>query len=607
MRKISFREWAMCTGIALVCFAAWFRFGYPQFTSVSLAVDRQKAVIIAQSFLRQRGVPLQVYQTAVVFESDDWTDRYLQKTVGFEGEEKFLQEHHYDLFYWRIRFFREFQKEEYTVEVSSRTGAVLGFVHLIEDIAERPTISKEVARLQAEQFLTQVYGMQLSDYDFHEEKVKRYEKRLDYAFSWEKKGVSIPWKKDQGAAKLLVGVTVSGDEIRQFYTQNLDVPEQFERDIAKQLVLGEYLVNFYFIIFILLVIVSISIVVKKKDQAITRGCKKWYLWCAAFLLAINLGSFINNYQNIIVGYATSASLSAYVGIVLLRNGINLLVVSVMFVMPGLAGEVLHKEVFPGRPFTSLAHYIRSSFFNRSLTRAVIFGYLIFLVMVGVQSGMFWFGQKYLGVWKEWVKLTQFSSAYIPFFGAFALAINASLNEEVMFRIFGISWATKYCKRVGLAVLVTALVWGFGHSGYAIFPVWFRGIEVGVIGIIYGVIFLRYGVMPLLVAHYLFDVYWSIAAYVLGTSTPFLFYGSAAIFVLPLVIGLFAYWRNKSEDERPLTLAFNRTEHYNIGVLMAFVRQKKQEGVLSLQVRQELIDHNWDVELVDSAIKDVFKL
>ncbi len=226
-------------------------------------------------------------------------------------------------------------------------------------------------------------------------------------------------------------------------------------------------------------------------------------------------------------------------------------------------------------------------------------------MIGVQSGLFWFGQKYLGVWKEWITLVQFSSAYVPFFGAFALALNASLNEEIMFRIFGMGWFTKYTKRLVLAVIGTALVWGFGHSGYAIFPVWFRGIEVGVIGIIYGIIFLRYGIIPLIVAHYLFDVYWSIAAYVLGASTPFLFYGSLAVFALPLLMGVWAYWRNASEVERPLTLAFDRTQHYNVGVLIAFVRQKKSEGVLPAVIRQELLTHNWDVEIVDNALQEVF--
>ena len=112
MKKLSFREWGLGICLAAVCFVAWFYCGYPQFTTVGLSVDRQKALGIAQSFVRQRGVAVDDYQTAVVFKSDDWTDRYLQRTVGFAGEEKFLREQQYDLFYWRIRFFREFQKEE---------------------------------------------------------------------------------------------------------------------------------------------------------------------------------------------------------------------------------------------------------------------------------------------------------------------------------------------------------------------------------------------------------------------------------------------------------------------------------------------------------------
>ena len=92
---------------------------------------------------------------------------------------------------------------------------MISFAHLIEDITLRSTPEKEQAKGRAEDFLKRYLGINLSDYDFHEEKATRYEQRTDYSFSWEKKGVYIPWKKDQGGAKLLVGATISGDEVRK--------------------------------------------------------------------------------------------------------------------------------------------------------------------------------------------------------------------------------------------------------------------------------------------------------------------------------------------------------------------------------------------------------
>ena len=233
--KLSFKTWILFLLLACLGFGLWCKLGYSQFSFVDLAVDKKQAVKKAESYLSSLGVEPEEYSKAVVFDSDNWTDRYLQKTIGLKAEEEFIREHDYELFSWQVRFFKEMQKEEYIVGVSPKSGDVIGFQHLIEDIEPRRAIGKNVARKKAEDFLKGRFGLNLKEFDFHEEKVKRFDKRVDYSFSWEKKGVYIPWKEDQGQAKLLIGATVSGDEIRRFYKMQLDIPEKFQRYIANQL------------------------------------------------------------------------------------------------------------------------------------------------------------------------------------------------------------------------------------------------------------------------------------------------------------------------------------------------------------------------------------
>ncbi len=548
---------------------------------------------------------VQGYLKSVVFSSDNLADTYLQKTLGQPGQERFAKQQGYELFSWRVRFFKEFQKEEYDLEISPKSGKIISFRHLIEDIQPRETLDKEVAKKKAGEFLTAYCGIDLNDYDFHEEKVKRLDKRTDYSFSWEKKGAFVPWKKGQGEAKLLSGVTVSGQEIREFYLGELDVPEHFRRYIQKQFILGEFVSNFSRLLFIFLIVLSIILVVRLKNSVILKITKKWYISLALFLGIVNAFMVFNDLQQVLDNYFTSGSLSAYIGVYLLSTLTYVLFISVTFTLPGIAGESLLEEELSARRPRAFTPFLRSTFLGRSMAGSIFLGYLLFFVMLGFQAVIFYLGQKYLGVWKQWFKLTQFSSAYIPFLSAFVLGATASLTEEVVFRGFGIGFLKKYLKNTFLAVVLSALIWGFGHTQYAIFPIWFRGIEVTLLGVFLGFIFIRYGLVPLIVAHYLFDVFWGVAAYILGVSTPYLFTSALFILILPLGFGIWVFFLNRSERENEIKLALSKAQEYNLEILIAFVREKKAQAASPGELKAQLIKYGWDYVLVDLAIARVF--
>ncbi|MFA6216782.1 MAG: CPBP family intramembrane glutamic endopeptidase [Candidatus Omnitrophota bacterium] len=603
--KISVREWVLFIAVAAISFFIWLRLGYPQLSFVYLSVDKAAACRKAADYLASQGVAFGEYRQAAVFHIENWPDRYLQKTLGLHRQEIFIKENNYELFSWTVRFFKEFQKEEYFVEISPQSGKVLGFNHLIEDTAARPAITQDAARQAAEEFFKKNYQQDLREYESHEEKIKRYDKRTDYIFSWEKKGVYIPWEKDKGGAKLLLGATVCGNEISQFSTHDLDIPEQFYRDISKELLLGEYLYSVYYIILIGLIVTAIYIVIMKRQSVVVSRCRVWFVSLAVFVCGITMIDLINNIQSVIAYYPTSGALGSYLGIYFLKAIINLVLLSVLFVMPGVAGETLCYEVFPDKPQSSFTHYLRSSFLSRNVCRGILLGYVLCVILIGMQAGLFYLGQRYWGVWKEWFKLSQYSSSYFPVLSAFTVGIVASLNEEVVYRLFGISWGKKYLRNTVLAVIMASYLWGFGHSEYAIFPTWFRGIEVGTMGLVYGFVFLRYGIIPLIVAHYLFDVFWGTAVYIVGHTTASLYAGSVFILLIPLFFALVAFIRNEPDTERKIGPALNRIQRYNLDVLVTFVSDRKLKGGGSKAINAELIAHNWDIDLVKLALAKVF--
>jgi len=604
--KIKTRDWCILILLAVLGFGFWYNLEYPRFAFVDLPFNKQQALTASDNYLKAKGVDTKKYAKAIIFNSDEGFNRYFQHVAGLKGEEDFISQHDFDLFRWVVRFFRESQKEEYLVYLSPRSGKVIRLMHLIEDTEPRVDLGKEPAKQKAEAFLQSTCGADLSGYDFHEEKIKRYENRIEYVFSWEKKNVYVPWEEGQGVAKLLAEVTVAGEEIREFYKNKFDLPEKFNRYVQKQTILGAYLYNiFYFILFILLGW-SISIVLKNRQDIVPRLTKRWFYYAAGFLMIINTADLFNNLQNIFMLYPTSAHLSSFLGLSITKWLFNTIFLVVGFIMPGIAGESLRSEVLPENKQSSFLTYLKSSFFNRGLTKAVLLGYLVWIIMLGLQAVIFYHGQKFLGVWREWRTMTYFSSSYIPLLSAFVIGVSASLNEEIIFRLFGISLAKKYLRSLILAVLVTSVVWGMGHTLYAIFPVWFRIIEISLIGIFYGIIFIRFGIIPLIVAHYLFDVFWCSAAYLLGQSSGYLFYTSVGLLGIPLGLAGLAYCLNHSPKEKPVRYILDKTQEYNLGVLVTFVSVKKSQGYSAELIRDELVRNNWDHLLVKLAIAEVFK-
>ena len=603
--KIKAKDWSIFILLAALCFGFWYKFEYPRFAFVNLSFNKQQAFLEAKNYLQAKGVDVAQYANTIIFGANEEFNRYLQHAAGLKAEEAFIAQHDFDLFFWKVRFFKELQKEEYRIYVSPRTGKVISYIHIIEELEPREDFGKDIAKQKAEIFLQKNFGTDLVNYEFHEEKAERYEKRVEYFFSWEKKGVYIPWKQGQGGAKLLVDVTVAGDEIREFHKHDLDLPDKFLRYVENQLVLGECLYRFFYVIFLTLLFCSINIVLKRKNDFIPRLVKKWFYYLAGFLAIINIIDILNNLQNIVMNYPTSTSWSSFLGISITSVLFSVSFLVLSFIMPGIAGESLCNERLPRNKYSAFLYYIKSNFFNRGLTSAVLLGYLVWVIMSGLQATIFYFGQKFLGVWREWNTMTYFSSAYVPLFSMFVISFTASFKEEVIFRIFGISLAKKYLRNSILAVVVTSIIWGMGHAMYAIFPVWFRIIEISLIGFFYGFIFLRFGIIPLIVAHYLFNVFWCSAAYILGRSTLYLFFGSIGALCIPLGFAIIAYFLNRGEREKQGQIPLDKIQKYNLGILITFVSIKKSQGCSRALVKEELIDHNWDQLLVNLAIEEVF--
>lgn len=151
---------------------------------------------------------------------------------------------------------------------------------------------------------------------------------------------------------------------------------------------------------------------------------------------------------------------------------------------------------------------------------------------------------------------------------------AATSEEAWFRLLAIPLVARVGRYRWIAIVIPAFVWGFLHANYPQQPAWIRGVEVGAIGVVAGIVMLRFGILATLVWHYTVD------AVLMGS---FLFQSSdwylrgtgllvGGVVLLPLAVSLYRYRRHAgflvdptlnnaadppatstAEDEHPSTL------------------------------------------------------
>jgi len=591
-------EWFILIILAAGGAYLWCQLSLPRYQSIDLSISQSKAIEVAKGFLKtDRGVDSNGFKMAVTFDVDEGADRYLQKTLGVTASQALIRRLHYDLFCWVVRFFKEKQKEEYKVAISSATGEVIGFGHVIEDTAFRPLVDKEKASQLAFNFLKTRFAFDPAKFIVHGEDVKKFDNRQEYFFSWQDKDVDIPWSKvkDSGRAKLLTNVTISGNEILSFDKYQFEIPDGFNRYVDNLKQIGQNLTLVFRIFYLALLTFAIVVVVNRKQQVVARSVKPFYVGVGIGLFVLMMLDVLNNYQNLLYDYPTTQSLGDYMVRQFIESIIGPFFIAIGFILPALAGESMRFEAAPDKKNTGFLSTLLSSFCSMNIARQIVVGYIAAAVILGVQAFIFNLGFKYCGVWDELSWLTQASTSLVPVFTALAIGCQASFSEEAMFRLFVINLLKKYKVPTILAVFLSAAIWGFGHTGYEVFPMWFRGVEVTCIGIIMGIFYLRFGIVCVIVAHFLIDSFLFSLPYLLNPKVSFDFYSALAVISLPLFLAMIAVIFNKNAQEKPLSVRFNPQQQFNYDLLRELYRSKTPEELIVL--KKDLQRHGWDMAIV----------
>ena len=477
---------------ALFAHKYFFR-AFPE-ASVDFKVSRAEAQKRAKQFVEGLGENLNGYQSTIVFDVDENAKTYLERELGLQQANR-LMSGELNIWYWEVRFFRAQQEEEFQVRVSP-AGKIVTYEHKIEEARGAKSLNREEAQVAAQGFLQSKLGTDLNNWNFLPEEANSQTRpnRVDWSFTWERKN----FKAKDAPYRLVVGL--QGNQIGS--TQEfLQVPEAWSRDYKNLRSRNDLYEIIAIVPYILLLgaVLWLGISLTRQDKTKWGAAIKIGLFVAVLFFLMQF----NQWDSYRAGYDTKDSYASFVTlrIVIILASALVTALMVTLVLPG--GEPLYRSAQPER-LRLYQTFSRRGLLSKEFFCSSVVGLSLAAAHIGFIVAFYMVGSRF-GVWAP--QDTNYSEAFntsLPWIAGVAIGVTAATSEEFLFRLFAIPFLHKLTGSRLLAVVLPAFFWGFLHSNYPQEPGYIRGIEVGLIGIVAGMVMLRWGIVATLIWHYTVD-------------------------------------------------------------------------------------------------------
>lgn len=456
---------------------------------VTLNVDRAQAETIAREFVQQRGGDLTDRTSTVSFGFNADAQSYLREFNPTHLNNRVEADLHFAR--WTVRFWRQLDPDEWRVTISPRTGRILGYSHIIRDEQPANSIALDAAQQQAMSALP----IPADQLELVERSSKTQPERVDHTFTWRRTDMQ------DAKAQYRYSVTVQGDQIgsvNEYYW----LPESWYRTNAWHAYRGWLLSTIgWSITAVLVVLTGLTWLILAQQ-----GQLRWK-WAIRLLIAaavVGLIVLLNNIPIDLANYDNRQSLIVYFLGILKGYSSELVGVSVAIVLGGMAGEALAWRWSNGT-LAMRETLTKRGIVSRPVVQALGIGFLVGLFQLGFISAFYALGGRWFGVWSPVSALyDDILSTPFPAIYAIALGLLPAVGEELLFRLGGITVLTHWTGKPKLAIVITAIVWASLHATYPQRPFYIRLLELSIIGIIFGILFVRYGVLASMAAHYTYN-------------------------------------------------------------------------------------------------------
>ena len=468
---------------------------------------------------------------AAAFAHDGGTQNYVELEAGGKATfTRLLSGEIYSPYRWEVRLFKPRETAEARVRFKP-DGSPYGFARTIPEDAPGAALDSAAARAIAEARARADWAIDFGPYKLLEaSQAERPSRRIDHAFVYEREDEKL------GDARIRLRLSVSGDALSEV-THFVYIPEAFWRRYAELRSANNTIAR----------VASLSAGVLYGLGGCILGVlwlmrKRLLLWkpalaAGAIVAGLNALVVLANAPQSWFGFDTAHSPAVFWGqqigvalAVLVGGGLGLALVF-------LAAESLSRVAFPTHP-QLWRIWSRQAAPTRAVLGRTLGGYLFVPIELAFIAGFYFVTNRYYGWWQpsETLSDPNILGSALPALAPIGMALQAGFMEECLFRAVPLSLAALIGDRVGyrrqligVALVVEALVFAGAHANYPGFPSYSRLVELFVPALIWGLIFLRFGLLPTVILHAVFDL-------ALMSIPVFLMQGPSAFANQALIIG-----------------------------------------------------------------------
>lgn len=501
--------WAVFALVSALCGVLAWRY-FPEalpLVNLDVRMSRDEALDQAAAVAERLHLAPGDAQRAVVFAHDGQTQNYVELEGGGKSAfTRLLSGEVYSPYRWEVRLFKPHETAETHVRFKP-DGSLYGFSRYVPETAPGPALDVAAARSIAETAARADWGVEFGRYKLLDSsRVERPNRRVDHSFTYERDDVAL------GEARVRLQLTVSGDaltEVQYF----VHVPEAFGRRFAELRSSNDTIAA----------VASLSAAVLYGLGGCILGVlwlmrRRWLLWkpalaAGAVVAGLSALSIIANAPQSWYGYDTAQSTSVFWGrqiglaaLVLIAGGMALALVF-------MAAEGLSRKAFPHHP-QLWRIWSRAAAPTQAVLGRTLGGYLFVPIELALISGFYFVTNHYFGWWQPSESLSDpnILGSALPALAPIGAALQAGFLEESLFRAVPLSLAALIGARIGYpraligaTLILEALVFAAAHANYPGFPPYSRLVELFVPALIWGLIFLRFGLLPTVILHALFDL------------------------------------------------------------------------------------------------------
>lgn len=518
-------------------FYAWLKFAdaFPV-VDMNVETDRYTALEIARKSAENKGFDLTNYRSSIIFTLDRDVQNFTELEAG--GKTAFreiLNDNFYKPYTWLVRFFREQTEEEFMVRLTP-DGTVYGFWENVPENSPGPTLAQNEAREKVHSVADEM-AVTLADYiEVETSSELRPGGRLDHVFVFERPDITL------GEGRYRLRFTVSGDRVTQM-KHYIDVPEGFHLRYNNMRAANRTIAYIGLVaMFIFLGAGGLAglFYLLKRHAVLWKPAVYWGILIAFLQVA----TLFNQWPLLWMNYDTAVLKSGFIFqqvFAFIVSGVGL---ALVLIVTFAVAEGLSRMAFPSH-IRLWKIWGKNAGATKEVGKQTLLGFLATGIFFAFVTLFYIFVTRRLNWWSPASPLfdPNILANYLPWLSPIAISLQAGFWEEALFRAIPLAGAALLGNRfggrkwwIGGALILQALIFGAGHATYPNAPAYARVVELFIPAMCFGLIYLRWGLLPAVIVHYVYDVVW-ISLPLFNTSAP----GSGLNRFIVIVLALVPLW------------------------------------------------------------------